>query len=1115
MILRDRERGASQLEAEYRERLYSVAFALCHDATEAEDLVFRTIERVIDKIETYEERDSFYDWMCVILQNLYRDSCRSKMVRGTMPVGGPAEVEPFAQTVDADTVVEAVDAEIARRALEKIPPQMREVLILHSFMDMSVQQIARTLMVAPGTVMSRLYHARRALAQRLGANLKKPAVAMIAAGLLLIGATAAVVIDAVIDRGSDSEAMVGRVAPSAQETIEVRDVFVASSKDPAAPSVSHVSSADNLQQTAISQQPSTSNQLENARGENKMNIKRKVATALAAATLTAMPVASGAVLSGDAAAERIVLSNRVVLVYRTGGTLKVDKSGMVDVLVIGGGGGGGANSTNFGGGGGGAGGVVYAKSLAVNASDEPYAVTVGDGGVAGTTSVNATAGGDSSVFGLVAYGGGAGAKYGGNAGGDGASGGGGTATNGNPDVPYSGGQSIHGDQGNDGGAAAENRFGCGGGGGAGYVGGNGDAGTPGVGGDGVVCDIAGTNVWYGGGGAGFRKGYTISGGLGGGGSCVKTSSSASTATPGTDGLGGGGCGGANGGSGVVIVSFELNDGLVDTEDFTLIGGDYTIPFLEETALVFTNSGTLTVTGDGMVEVLAVGGGGGGGRGHTSNLNYGGGGGGGGGVAHFAALPVTAGTYDIVVGAGGDVDANGGDTKALGVIAFGGGAGAQYDSRSLSVDPAGMKGRDGASGGGTCHAAWYPPTGTFDAENLDAVAGGSAVYELYGNAGNYGGASVHQYNPGGGGGAGAPGSDGSSVSPGAGGDGKPVSITGAEVYYGGGGAGARYNTAAYPSAVGGLGGGGAIGENGVDGLGGGGSGNRRGGSGVVIIRYHKKPVYEESFDGATGGVMTRRSGHRIHTFAADGTFTMPCVGKVEVLLVGGGGGGGANVGSYGGAGGGGGGVIHTNTVLTAGEYRISVGDGGVVGASGGLTSAFGLMAYGGGFGASSSEGSNPTDVVGTSGGGGASGGGSTHTRYGPSEAMPGGGAIYAAKGNRGNAGGAASHVFGPGGGGGADETGETVSGTTPGRGGSGYVCDVSGGAVSYGGGGAGYRSNVMLSGGAGGGGACNGNGTGEPGTDGLGGGGCGGYRGGSGVVIVRYRLPPVGTVISIH
>ena len=292
MILRDRERGASQLEAEYRERLYSVAFALCHDATEAEDLVFRTMERVIEKIETYEERDSFYDWMCVILQNLYRDSCRSKMVRGTVPVGGPAEMEPFAQTVDADTVIEAVDAEITRRALEKIPPQMREVLILHYFMDMSVKQIARTLMVAPGTVMSRLYHARRVLAQRLGANLKKPAVAMIAAGLMLLGATAAVVVgvDALVasETGGTRSASCDLASQGSSLRSSGNPTPTARANLAASETGGTRSSASSEIPSTDTQQSTTDNQL---KGENAMT-KRKAATAALTAAIAAAPLAA-------------------------------------------------------------------------------------------------------------------------------------------------------------------------------------------------------------------------------------------------------------------------------------------------------------------------------------------------------------------------------------------------------------------------------------------------------------------------------------------------------------------------------------------------------------------------------------------------------------------------------------------------------------------------------------------------------------------------------------------------------------------------------------------------------------------------------------------------------
>ena len=76
--------------------------------------------------------------------------------------------------------------------------------------------------------------------------------------------------------------------------------------------------------------------------------------------------AYGTIISSDDAAERIVLMNRVVLVFTNAtGTLKVHKPGQVDVLVVGGGGGGGGNSTASttqgyqGGGGGGAGAIVY------------------------------------------------------------------------------------------------------------------------------------------------------------------------------------------------------------------------------------------------------------------------------------------------------------------------------------------------------------------------------------------------------------------------------------------------------------------------------------------------------------------------------------------------------------------------------------------------------------------------------------------------------------------------------------------------------------------------------------------------------------------------------------
>ena len=815
-------------------------------------------------------------------------------------------------------------------------------------------------------------------------------------------------------------------------------------------------------------------------------------------------------VTGDTACERVLRPDRWFLIYRQGGTITVNTAGTVDILLVGGGGGGGQNNSaklQQGGGGGGGGGVLYTNSYAVTPGT--YTVTIGAGGAIGQN------GGNTTVFGLTAYGGGGGANYGGHPGNDGASGGGATSAS---SESQNGGSALYGAAGNLGnaGGGSVHLYGAGGGGGAGTVGNPiENPGTNyriGIGGDGVSCDIVGTAIYYGGGGAGFRLGnYPTAGGKGGGGN-----NNGVTPEPGLDGFGGGGNGGARGGSGIMIVSFTpgvMSD--IDSPDFTLTGGDEILPIWDETVHVFRQSGTLTVTGSGTVEMLAVGGGGGGGT-FVGEKLYGAGGGGAGGFVHYTNVAVQAGTYQITVGAGGGPGTNGEDTVALGFRAFGGGAGGNTD---LSVNHPGV---DGGSGGGGAHRY----SGTEWSE------GGRAIYASFGNIGNDGGSSCHVYGSAGGGGAGAPGfsnSEDQSITstPGVGGDGTNCFITGHEVWYAGGGAGTRYDNTR--CVAGGKGGGGASGEPGVDGLGGGGSGGQRGGSGFVAIRYRKR-TYVDEFKDATGGVKTHIPGYDIHTFTADGTFTMPCAGKVEVLMVGGGGGGGQNNADRllnGGGGGGAGGVIITNLTLAAGPHAITIGSGGAVDANGGDTIAFNLTAFGGGCGARYRLSMTANDPPGYVGGSGASGGGSTYYYYytnliegGTSPVImegttAGGTAVHAMDGNLGHDGGWAIHPYGAGGGGGAGAPGGGTTGTSssmPGAGGAGVPCSITGTEMYYGGGGAGYRKNAATAGGLGGGGACLADGTAQPGTDGLGGGGCGGQPGGSGVVIIRYKLPPKGTFI---
>jgi RNA polymerase sigma-70 factor (ECF subfamily) len=191
-ILQGREKGAERLVAEYKDSLYAAALALCGNPATAEDLVSQTFEKVVLKIDTCRDADSFYGWMYAILLNCYRNSIRNKVSGGTAPVGDSGDVEGLGlEAVDSDSVVRAVDGAILRTAIKNLPPKFRDVLILHYFMDQSVPTIAKFLSVADGTVRSRLYYARLALSVRLGAALKKPAVVLTAAGFFMVAAFAA------------------------------------------------------------------------------------------------------------------------------------------------------------------------------------------------------------------------------------------------------------------------------------------------------------------------------------------------------------------------------------------------------------------------------------------------------------------------------------------------------------------------------------------------------------------------------------------------------------------------------------------------------------------------------------------------------------------------------------------------------------------------------------------------------------------------------------------------------------------------------------------------------------------------------------------------------------
>ena len=182
----DLEKGAAQLVAEYRDRLCRDAFALCGDKVEAEDFAFRTFDKVLRKIDTFKGEGSFYDWMKAILVNDIRSAKRTKAAQNTVVAEIDADEEPAPSDSagSPEQLMASFDSEVVRCAIQKLSPEHREAIVLHYFLDQPIGKMAKLLMIPEGTVKFRLFAARKALAEMLSKQMKRPVVRML---LLFLG----------------------------------------------------------------------------------------------------------------------------------------------------------------------------------------------------------------------------------------------------------------------------------------------------------------------------------------------------------------------------------------------------------------------------------------------------------------------------------------------------------------------------------------------------------------------------------------------------------------------------------------------------------------------------------------------------------------------------------------------------------------------------------------------------------------------------------------------------------------------------------------------------------------------------------------------------------------
>ena len=162
-----------QLVNRYRSRVFAMIYNMVHNEQDAWDLAQDSFVKAWKSIKRFRGQSSFYTWLYRIVMNVTIDHARRKQIKGAgtefndeVKLG---EIEPAARTAPRSEPLphrQMERSEIRARidaAIAQLTPEHRAVILMKETEDMQYHEIAETLGCSIGTVMSRLFYARKRL----------------------------------------------------------------------------------------------------------------------------------------------------------------------------------------------------------------------------------------------------------------------------------------------------------------------------------------------------------------------------------------------------------------------------------------------------------------------------------------------------------------------------------------------------------------------------------------------------------------------------------------------------------------------------------------------------------------------------------------------------------------------------------------------------------------------------------------------------------------------------------------------------------------------------------------------------------------------------------------
>src|SRR5438874_4101074 len=168
-----------ELVARHRDKIYARAYSMMRNEDDAVDLSQEAWVKGWQRLAQFQGEASFGTWMTRIVINLCLDQLRKQKRQRTESIeamdqeSGGVERQMPVVTVNPTEGLERIELrQRIDKAMAQLSHEHRTVLILHEFEEMEYKQIAKTMDCSIGTVMSRLFYARRKLAALL-LDLKK------------------------------------------------------------------------------------------------------------------------------------------------------------------------------------------------------------------------------------------------------------------------------------------------------------------------------------------------------------------------------------------------------------------------------------------------------------------------------------------------------------------------------------------------------------------------------------------------------------------------------------------------------------------------------------------------------------------------------------------------------------------------------------------------------------------------------------------------------------------------------------------------------------------------------------------------------------------------------